>query len=104
MSVLLQKADKEGGHFDKVIEEIDKMVETLREEEATDLKNKEECEGERMEKTKEARKLSLKIDDATEEIARQLSLSKRRKRLRSSRLISRRLRESVKMRRWSMRR
>merc|ERR1719160_1758896 len=70
MQVLLQQ----GGHFDKVIEAIDKMVETLREEEAEDLKNKEECEKERMEKTKEARTLSLKIDDATEEIARQRSL------------------------------
>merc|ERR1719281_1358004 len=70
MTVLLQQK----GHFDKVIEAIDKMVETLREEEAEDLKNKEECEKERMEKTKEARKLSLQIDDATEEIARQRAL------------------------------
>merc|ERR1719299_257566 len=70
MQVLLQQ----GGHFDKVIEAIDKMVETLREEEAEDLKNKEECEKERMEKTKEARKMSLQIDDATEEIARQRGL------------------------------
>merc|ERR1719316_1037124 len=74
MSVLLQKEDPHGGKFDKVIEMIDKMVEELREDEATDLKNKEECEKERMEKTKEARKLSLKIDDATEEIARQRAL------------------------------
>merc|ERR1719262_1648692 len=51
MHVLLQQK----GHFDKVIEAIDKMVETLRAEEAEDLKNKEECEKERMEKTKEAR-------------------------------------------------
>merc|ERR1719230_149396 len=36
--------------------------------------NKEECEKTRMEKTKEARKMSLQIDDATEEIARQRSL------------------------------
>merc|ERR1719359_2831559 len=50
------------------------MVETLRAEEAEDLKNKEECEKERMEKTKEARKMSLEIDDATEEIARQRGL------------------------------
>merc|ERR1719159_2086287 len=70
MSVLLQQK----GHFDKVIEAIDKMVETLRAEEAEDLKNKEECEKERMEKTKEARKMSLQIDDATEEIARQRGL------------------------------
>merc|ERR1719281_1259319 len=70
MTVLLQQK----GHFDKVIEAIDKMVETLRAEEAEDLKNKEECEKERMEKTKEARKMSLQIDDATEEIARQRGL------------------------------
>merc|ERR1719160_1861154 len=70
MTVLLQQK----GHFDKVIEAIDKMVETLRAEEAEDLKNKEECEKERMEKTKEARKMSLQIDDATEEIARHRGL------------------------------
>merc|ERR1719160_1406428 len=70
MQVLLQQ----GGHFDKVLEAIDKMVETLRAEEAEDLKNKEECEKERMEKTKEARKMSLQIDDATEEIARHRGL------------------------------
>jgi len=70
MQVLLQQ----GGHFDKVIEAIDKMVANLREEEAEDLKNNEECEKERFEKTKEARTLSLEIDDATEEIARQRSL------------------------------
>merc|ERR1719191_1150733 len=67
MQVLLQQ----GGHFDKVIAAIDKMVEKLREEEAMDLKNKEQCEEDRLEKTKEARELSLVIDDATEEIARQ---------------------------------
>merc|ERR1719160_1723896 len=67
MQVLLQQ----GGHFDKVIAMIDKMVETLRKEEAEDLKNKEQCEEDRLEKTKEARELSLVIDDATEEIARE---------------------------------
>merc|ERR1719487_1031046 len=51
MQVLLQQ----GGHFDKVIAAIDKMVETLRKEEAEDLKNKEQCEEDRLEKTKEAR-------------------------------------------------
>jgi len=65
--VLLQQ----GGHFDKVLEAIDKMVETLRAEESEDLKNKEDCEEKRMSKTKEARVLSLAIDDASEEIARQ---------------------------------
>merc|ERR1719380_155053 len=70
MQVLLQQ----GGHFDKVIAAIDKMVETLKEEEAEDLKNKEECEKDRLEKTKEARELSLVIDDQTEEIARQRGL------------------------------
>jgi len=67
MQVLLQV----GGHFDAVLGAIDKMVETLRSEEAEDLKNKEDCEEQRMEKTKEARTLSLAIDDASEEIARQ---------------------------------
>merc|ERR1719473_2048082 len=70
----MQVFAQQGGHFDKVIEAIDKMVEDLRAEEAEDLKNKEECEESRLEKTKKARKLSLIIDDATEEIARQRGL------------------------------
>merc|ERR1719191_1528258 len=67
MQVLLQQ----GGHFDKVIAAIDKMVETLKKEEEEDLKNKEQCEEDRLQKTKEARELSLVIDDQTEIIARE---------------------------------
>merc|ERR1712151_515056 len=40
------------GHFDKVIKSIDKMVKTLKAEEATDLDNKEDCEKTRADDTR----------------------------------------------------
>jgi len=55
----------------EVIDAIDKMIERLEKDEADDLKQKEECEAERMSNTADARKDSLDIDDSTEEIARQ---------------------------------
>jgi len=64
------------GHFDKVIQAIDDMVKTLKEEEGEDLGNKEDCESEREETTADARMSSLKVDDATEEIARQEAIIK----------------------------
>jgi len=64
------------GHFDEVISAIDKMVETLKEEEEKDLENKEQCESEREENTKEAREKSLEIDDASDEITRQEQIIK----------------------------
>jgi len=59
-----------GGHFDEVISAIDKMIQTLQEEEAEDLKNKEACEADRAEDTREAILLSRAMDDATETITR----------------------------------
>merc|ERR1740123_2747529 len=56
------------GHFDEVIKSIDKMVKTLKDEEATDLENKEECEKNRAEDTRKAIVLSRGMDDATDTI------------------------------------
>jgi len=66
MKVLLQQ----GGHFDEVLKAIDEMVQTLKDEEGSDLEKKEDCEKGRMEQTKEARELSNAIDDASDVITR----------------------------------
>merc|ERR1719499_3044619 len=58
------------GHFDKVIKSIDKMVKTLKAEEATDLENKEDCEKTRADDTRKAILLSRAMDDATDTITR----------------------------------
>merc|ERR1719428_2327836 len=50
---------------------IDEMIETLKGEEAEDLKSKEQCEQDRMEQTDAARKASLEIDDASDAISRE---------------------------------
>jgi len=57
-----------GGHFDEVIEAIDKMVATLKEEEADDLKQKETCEQDRADDTRTAIKTSRTMDELTEAI------------------------------------
>ena len=62
---------RQKGLFDEALEAIDKMVSRLEEEEKEDLENKEDCEDKCVEKTKEARSLSLEVDDAREETDRQ---------------------------------
>merc|ERR1719213_469050 len=66
-TVLLQA---EEGPLDEVIKMIDEMIETLQEEENTDLEQKEQCEKDREEQTASARKLSVQIDDFTDEITK----------------------------------
>merc|ERR1719460_2145209 len=58
------------GHFDEVIAKIDEMISTLAEEEAADLEKKEQCEKDRMENTRKAKKLSQEIDDKSAFIER----------------------------------
>jgi len=58
------------GHFVEVISAIDKMVKTLKDEEASDLENKEECEKDRADDTRKAILLSRDMDDATDTITR----------------------------------
>jgi len=57
-----------GSHFDKVIAAIDKMVETLKGEEETDLENKEECEKDRADDTRTAILLGRGMDEHTDTI------------------------------------
>lgn len=55
-------------HFTEVIAAIDKMVSTLKAEEATDLKVKEDCEKTRAEDTRTASLTSRAIDELTDAI------------------------------------
>lgn len=59
-----------GGHFDEVIEAIDDMIEKLKDEEKEDLSNKEHCEEDRMDDTRDAIVESRDIDDISEAINR----------------------------------
>jgi len=62
---------EEQKEIDKVVTMIDEMIQTLKDEEKEDLKSKEECETNRMDQTKEARKASIEIDDASDAISRE---------------------------------
>merc|ERR1719261_228168 len=53
------------GHFDKIVEEVMKMVSDLHEEADEDLKTKETCEADRMSNTKTAKKMAQSMDDET---------------------------------------
>merc|ERR1719331_1406841 len=53
------------GHFDKIVEEVMKMVSDLHEEADEDLKTKETCEADRMANTKTAKKSAQAMDDET---------------------------------------
>merc|ERR1719456_460843 len=53
------------GHFDKIVEEVMKMVSDLHEEADEDLKTKETCEADRMANTKTAKKSAQSMDDET---------------------------------------
>merc|ERR1719321_1520433 len=53
------------GHFDKIVEEVMKMVSDLHEEADEDLKTKETCEQDRMTNTKTAKKSAQSMDDET---------------------------------------
>jgi len=68
VAMLATVADVSG--IDKVIESIDKLVATLKEEEGEDLTNKESCESDLAENYGEARMSALKIDTSTEDIDR----------------------------------
>jgi len=53
------------GKFDKVLKSVDEMISDLHSEEDEDLGVKEQCEKDRMENTKIAKKTSQNIDDKT---------------------------------------
>jgi len=56
--------------FKPVLQAIDKMLKTLKEDEANDLETKEECEKERMENTRKALLLGRNIDEKSDKITR----------------------------------
>jgi hypothetical protein len=56
------------GKFDPVVEAIDKMIDTLQEEEDKDLEQKQTCEEDRAKNTRSAITLSRGIDEMTEVI------------------------------------
>jgi len=59
-----------GGHFDKVIEAIDKMVATLKAQMDEDLETKEQCEKDRAEDTRSAGVASREIDEMSDAISK----------------------------------
>jgi len=59
-----------GTHFDEVIESIDAMVTTLKEQEEMDLENKETCENDRAEDSRAAVKAGRKVDEASDKITK----------------------------------
>jgi len=59
-----------GGHFDKVIEAIDKMVATLKAQLDQDLETKEQCEKDRAEDTRSAGVASREIDEMSDAISK----------------------------------
>jgi len=59
-----------GGHFDAVLRAIDKMIATLKDDEKTDLTNKQGCESDRMQDTRDALVAGQAIDDMTDTITR----------------------------------
>uniref|UniRef100_A0A7S0FS88 Uncharacterized protein n=1 Tax=Pyrodinium bahamense TaxID=73915 RepID=A0A7S0FS88_9DINO len=65
-----QVATHSSGPFDEVFQAIDSMVETLKEEEVSDLHNKEECEKNRADSTRTAAKTAREMDEATDDITK----------------------------------
>lgn len=59
-----------GGQFDVVLQAIDSMVQTLKDEENTDLAQKEQCEKDRAGDTRTAAKTSREMDEATDSIVK----------------------------------
>jgi len=59
-----------GGHFDKVIEAIDKMIATLKAEGEQDLVIKEDCEKKRANQTRTAVLAARNIDEITDSISK----------------------------------
>eukprot|EP00747_Dinoflagellata_sp_TGD_P131429 gnl/TRDRNA2_/TRDRNA2_174964_c5_seq27.p1 gnl/TRDRNA2_/TRDRNA2_174964_c5~~gnl/TRDRNA2_/TRDRNA2_174964_c5_seq27.p1 ORF type:complete len:704 (+),score=277.55 gnl/TRDRNA2_/TRDRNA2_174964_c5_seq27:45-2156(+) len=61
---------RSAGHFDEVIEAIDKMIKTLNEEEEKDKEIKETCEKDRMGDARDAAKTSRTIDEHSDTITK----------------------------------
>jgi len=69
-ALALMVAGEHGSHFTEVMAAIDKMVTTLKEEEATDLEKKETCETDRDDNTRTAALKSREMDELTDGITK----------------------------------
>merc|ERR1711920_1013956 len=65
-----------GGHFDKVIESIDKMIAFLRKEEQADIDHRDRCQGAENKNTNDMEDLNHEIDRSDKEIKRLEGISK----------------------------
>merc|ERR1719281_942802 len=63
-------AVRTGGHFDKVIELIDKMVQVMRDEEAADIEHKDRCEAQQTKNVQDMEDLKHTISETEEKIGR----------------------------------
>merc|ERR1719478_1736565 len=70
LALAMRTALQSTGHFDEVIGAIDKMIETLKKEGATDYEQKEECETDRSDNSRKAALSSRDIDEATDKITK----------------------------------
>merc|ERR1719498_2351896 len=61
----MNSKEKAKGHFDDIVTSIDTMIEDLHKEYDEDMKTKEDCEADRMENTKTAKKAAQSMDDQT---------------------------------------
>jgi hypothetical protein len=59
-----------GGHFDKVVELIDKMVQKMRDEEAADIEHKDRCEAQQTKNVQDMEDLKHTISETEEKIGR----------------------------------
>eukprot|EP00747_Dinoflagellata_sp_TGD_P133189 gnl/TRDRNA2_/TRDRNA2_175164_c7_seq11.p1 gnl/TRDRNA2_/TRDRNA2_175164_c7~~gnl/TRDRNA2_/TRDRNA2_175164_c7_seq11.p1 ORF type:complete len:406 (-),score=158.32 gnl/TRDRNA2_/TRDRNA2_175164_c7_seq11:141-1229(-) len=59
-----------GGHFDKVIEMIDKMIQVMRDEEAADIEHKDRCEAQQSKNANDMEDLKHDIGKTEEKIGR----------------------------------
>merc|ERR1719446_1955710 len=63
-------AVKTGGHFDKVMVMIDKMIALLRKEEAEDIAHRDRCESSQNKNSNDSEDLNTNIDKADKDLAR----------------------------------
>jgi len=70
LAILVQQSTR--GHFDDIVESIEKMAVDLKAEYEEDLKVKTDCETDRMSNTKIAKQNAQAMDDATALIGRRL--------------------------------
>merc|ERR1719478_1319679 len=70
LALAMRTALRSTGHFDDVINAIDRMVEVLKDEGKTDYQQKEDCEDDRSTNSRKAALSSRDIDEATDKITK----------------------------------